>query len=278
MKILVTAILCLMLTVTAFADQRTTVLSVPESGSYPYIDGSNDAALEKSANDTLRRYAKDLLKEVGNGGTLSYEVTLNRPSLVSILLKADNGGSAAYRGVNIDLTSGREFSVHDFFIDDADVQAALGSYSDVLFTEDGIATRTSKTGAYSTLVPYSKLLPSMRIGEAGRLLQVVKLTQNAAGKVLTMEKGSLMAIKLDSNPSTGYGWTMQLDKAHEGKLVKVGSSFMMPRAGDQRVGTPGSEITFYAAREAGTYNVTMAYGRPWEKRPVNSFAFTVIVK
>lgn len=278
MKILVTAILCLMMTVTAFADQRTTVLAVPESGSYPYIDGSNDTALEKAANDTLRKYAKDLLKEVGSGGTLSYEVTLNRPSLVSVLLKASGSGSTAYRGVNIDLTSGREFSVHDFFIDDDNVQAALGSYSDVLFAEDGVYTRGSKTGAYSVMVPYSKLVPSMRIGEAGRLLQVVKLTQNAEGKVLTMEKGSLMAIRLDSNPSTGYGWQMQLDKAQEGRLVKVGSSFIMPKAGDQRVGTPGSEITFYAAREAGTYKVTMAYGRPWEKRPVNSFAFTVIVK
>lgn len=277
MKILLTAILCLLMSVTAFADQRTTVLSVPDSGSYPYIDGSNDTALEKAANDTLRKYAKDLLKEAG-GGTLSYEVTLNRPSLVSILLKAENGGASAYRGVNIDLTSGREFSVHDFFIDDDNVKAALGSYSDVLFAEDGIYTRSSKTGAYETLVPYSKLVTSMRIGEAGRLLQVVKLTQNADGKVLTMEKGSLMALKLDSNPSTGFGWEMQLDKAHEGKLVKVGSSFVMPHAGDQRVGTPGSEITFYAAREAGTYNVTMAYKRPWEKRPVNSFAFTVIVK
>jgi hypothetical protein len=120
MKIILTALLCMMMCVPVFADQQTTVLSAPASfsktdGMLPYIDGSNDVTLEKQANNILQEKAKKLLQDVGGQGHISYEVKLNRPSLVGVLLKAENNGRVAYQGVNIDLTSGREFTAGDFY-------------------------------------------------------------------------------------------------------------------------------------------------------------------
>ena len=71
MKTLITALLCMLLCVPAFADQQTTVLSSPvnikkATGFLPFIDGSNDPVLEKEANSILQKYAEELVDKVGN--------------------------------------------------------------------------------------------------------------------------------------------------------------------------------------------------------------------
>ena len=119
MKILLSTIILLLFYLPCFADQQTTVLQERAalgkvSATLPYIDGSNDVGLEKKANALIRETANKLAKEVG--GSISYEVKLNRPSLVSLLLTADNGQEKAYAGLNIDLTTGQQFYVTDFFI------------------------------------------------------------------------------------------------------------------------------------------------------------------
>lgn len=111
MKILLTTLLCLCLSLPVLADQQTTVLteqtSVGKATATHYIDGSNSTELEKQANAMVRDAAAKLVKEVGSQGSVTYKVMLNRPSLVSLLLEADNGGRKAYAGLNLDLTTGR---------------------------------------------------------------------------------------------------------------------------------------------------------------------------
>ena len=68
------------------------------NGNAAYIDGSNSAELEKQANAMVRDAAAKLVKEVGGQGSVTYKVMLNRPSMVSLLLEADNGGRKAYTG------------------------------------------------------------------------------------------------------------------------------------------------------------------------------------
>ena len=283
MKIFLTALLCMFLCLPAFADQQTTVLFSPvnikkATGFLPFIDGSNDPVLEKEANNILQKYAEELVDKVGNKGTINYAVQLNRPSLVSVLLQANNEKKVAYKGVNLDLTTGREFIVYDFFTKDEKVQETLGDYADVLFSEKGIYTRESERTGYTGFVPYSKLMASMRIGEAGRLVQIAKLTRNAEGKTLTVPNGSLLALKLDSNPTTGYRWIVTYPEGAENAIKNVGSSFIMPRGDDQRTGMPGVEILVFTAQEVGTYNLKFDYKRPWERLGSDSFNFTVVVK
>ncbi|MGM9562018.1 MAG: protease inhibitor I42 family protein [Phascolarctobacterium sp.] len=279
MKVFLTTIICLLLCLPVFADQQTTVLQEQAtinkaSATLPYIDGSNDVAYEKQLNTLIRETATKLSKEVG-GGSVSYEVKLNRPSLVSILMCATNGSRTVYAGLNLDLTTGKEFTVTDFFVDKEEVQQALGDYERVLFAENGFYLQQEKYGEYSAFVPYAKVLNHMRIGEAGRIMQVARLTNAASGKTLVLDKPGLLALKLNANPSTGYSWQVSASSA---AVTKVGSSFTIVREEEAMVGAPGTEIIFLNVQEPGTYTVNMEYKRPWEKLSLDKFSFTVVVR
>ena len=270
MKILLTTLLCLCLSLPVLADQQTTVLTEQTSvgkatATLPYIDGSNSVELETQANALVRDAAAKLVKEVGGQGSVTYKVMLNRPSLVSLLLEADNGGRKAYTGLNLDLTTGKEFEVTDFFV----------NYDNVLFGEEGLFVRSKKNAAYNSFVPYKEVVTSLRIGEAGRLLQLAKITDKAAGKTLRLPASGLLALKLDSNPSTGYGWEYSCSSP---AVSRVGSSFTIPRSEEERVGAPGIEILVLAVTKPGTYNIRMDYKRSWEKLSLQSFNFTVIAE
>ena len=279
MKVFLTTIICLLLCLPVFADQQTTVLQEQTtinkaSATLPYIDGSNDVAYEKQLNTLIRETATKLSKEVG-GGSVSYEVKFNRPSLVSILMCATNGSRTVYAGLNLDLTTGKEFTVTDFFVDKEEVQQALGDYERVLFAENGFYLQQEKYGEYSAFVPYAKVLNHMRIGEAGRIMQVARLTNAASGKTLVLDKPGLLALKLNANPSTGYSWQVSASSA---AVTKVGSSFTIVREEEAMVGAPGTEIIFLNVQEPGTYTVNMEYKRPWEKLSLDKFSFTVVVR
>ena len=279
MKILLTSIILVMLCLPVFADQRTTILEEnatigKAAVTLPYIDGSNDVAYEKQLNALVRETATALIKEVG-GGSVSYEVKLNRPSLVSILMCATNGSRTVYAGLNLDLTTGKEFTVTDFFVDKEEVQQALGDYERVLFAENGFYLQQEKYGEYRAFVPYAKVLNHMRIGEAGRIMQVARLTNAASGKTLVLDKPGLLALKLNANPSTGYSWQVSASSA---AVTKVGSSFTIVREEEAMVGAPGTEIIFLNVQEPGTYTVNMEYKRPWEKPSLDKFGFTVVVR
>ena len=90
------------------------------------LSGANNEVLQRSANSLLRNAVEDAADKVGKQGNVTYEVTLNRPSLVSVLLKAVNRGRSYYRAVNIDLTTGREFTLDDFFFGGEEREKLLG--------------------------------------------------------------------------------------------------------------------------------------------------------
>ena len=254
-----------------FADQPTTVLTELKEGKritveMPVIDGANDEALQRAANSVLRNAVEDVANKVGKQGTVSYEVTLNRPSLVSILVKGTNGGRVVYRAVNLDLTTGREFALDDFFFSSEEQEKLLGKQTDnILFTEEGIAFSEKKGAAYTKKFAYQDLLSLARIGDIGRLLKVWKLTENSDGKILTVNQGDLFAFKLNANPSTGFQWVNTVSGGPANGLYKTGSSFMIPNSQKEQVGTPGIEFQFYAAKTPGTYQLQLSYQRPWEK-------------
>ena len=135
MRILGILLCCLILglSTVAFAEQPMTVFSKVVAtknmqGEIPEIDGLRYTNLQKSVNGILNSKVKDLLAQVGGSGTVSYEVKLNRPSLVGILLKATNGGRTAYQAVNLDMTTGNEFSIRDFVGEGNAVHEILGAY------------------------------------------------------------------------------------------------------------------------------------------------------
>lgn len=261
----------LLLSRNVFADQPTTVLTELKEAKkivveVPVIDGANNEALQSSANGVLRSAVAEVSDKVGKQGKITYEVTLNRPSLVSVLLKGNNGSRSYFRAVNIDLTTGKEFTLDDFFFGGEERIKLLGEHADnVLFTEKGIALAEQKGAAYDRLFSYQDLVPLSRIGDIGRLMSVWKLTENCDGKILTIKQGDMFAFKLNANPSTGFQWTNTLTGGPANGIVKTGSSFMIPNARKEQVGTPGIEFQFYAAKVPGTYQLKLSYQRPWEK-------------
>lgn len=247
-------------------------------GEIPEIDGLRYTNLQKSVNGILNSKVKDLLAQVGGSGTVSYEVKLNRPSLVGILLKATNGGRTAYQAVNLDMTTGNEFSIRDFVGEGNAVHEILGAYEGVLFADNGIYTRTSSGAAYSNFVSYSKLFPLLRTGEAGRLLTVYGLTRAVEDKVVTVKAGELLALQLESNRTTGYSWFVE-GNGYAGQFYELGRSYVLPgNAANNRTGMPGLEIIVFGAQEPGEYKVNMEYKRAWEKGGgFDKFSFTVKV-
>jgi len=207
-------------------------------------------------------------------------VTLNRPSLVSILLKGSNGNRSYYRAVNIDLTSGREFSLDDFFFGGEEREKLLGKNpGSVLFTEEGVAFAEKEGAAFERKVSYQELLPLARIGDIGRLLTVWKLTEKSDGKTLAVKQGDLFAFKLGANPSTGFQWIHTVTGGAENGLIKTGSSFVIQHTQQAQVGTPGTEFQFYAAQAPGTYKLNLTYQRPWEKgKGIRECNVTIIVE
>ena len=269
----------------AFADQPTTVLTELKSGKQvaieiPVIDGANDEVFQRTANHSLRNAAEDVADKIGKRGMVTYEVTLNRPSLVSILLKGNNGGRSYFRAVNIDLTTGREFTLDDFFFSGEEREKLLGkSTENLIFTEEGIAFSEKKGAAYTRKFSYEELIPLARIGDIGRLLTVWKLTEISHGKILTVKKGDLFAFKLNANPSTGYQWMNTVSGGPANGLNKIGSSFVIPNSQKEQVGMPGTEFQFFAAREPGTYQFKLGYQRPWEKAgAIKECSVTIVVK
>ena len=246
----------------------------------PFIDGANDEVFQQSANNVLRNAAKDVADKIGKRGSVTYEVTLNRPSLVSVLIKGVNDRRRYYRAVNLDLTSGREFGPGDFFFKNEEREALLGSNAEnILFTEEGLAIAGKKGEAYDRRISYYELLPMTRIGDIGRLLTVWRLTEKSDGKTLTVKAGDLFAFKLNANPSTGYQWLHTVTGGPEEGISKTGSSFMIANTQKAQVGTPGVEIQFFAARAKGTYQMKLEYQRPWEKmKGIQECNITVIVQ
>lgn len=278
LRICLLTIMCFGVALSAFADQQTTVLtrklvSGASKLELPYIDGSTNEQMEAEANKLIQDTALALAQKTG--GDVTYRIMLNRPSLLSVLLVAESAAGRKYAGLNLDLTSGREFGIPEFFVDSEQMQQTLAGSEGVLFSEKGIYLRSAATGAYDTLLPYSAILPSIRMGEAGRIMQIARLTANAAGKVLDLGDKRLFAVKLESNPSAGYGW--HISCAQDG-VKTVGSSFTILRGNETKSGTPGIEILMGVVEKPGVYNIKMEYRRTWEKMSLKSFDFVIVAR
>ena len=93
----------------------------------------------------------------------------------------------------------------------------------------------------------------------------------------SVAKGEHFAIMLDSNPSTGYGWDVQL-KA--GKASLVAEDYISDaKPGSMVYGGGGKEVFVFKAEEAGTIEIEAQYKRSWEnKPPLKSQGFSVTVK
>lgn len=279
MKITGLFLALMMLASVCFAEQPATVysrvVSGNVSGEIPETDGLSNVALQKSANRVLNDAANNLARQLGSC-RLSYTVTLSRPTLVGILLKAENGANTIYKGINIDLTSGKEMALTEIFRGGETFTNITGAYNDALLYDDGVHLRDAEGAAYTRVVPYKDLLPAIRAAEAVRILPVSFMTRAVEDRLVPVKPGALLAIQLDANRSTGYSWVMHASDT--ASVYEVGRSYLMPINMDGQNGVMGSEIIFLAVQNPGDYKVTMEYKRGWERLGVQNFSFNIAAR
>jgi predicted secreted protein len=94
---------------------------------------------------------------------------------------------------------------------------------------------------------------------------------------VTVKPGKEFSLVLDSNRTTGYGWS--LDGSVDKSVVKLmGSDYRQPST--KLAGAGGSEIFKFRAVGKGKAVVFLRYARPWEKgvEPVRRAAFVIVVR
>jgi uncharacterized lipoprotein YbaY/predicted secreted protein len=96
------------------------------------------------------------------------------------------------------------------------------------------------------------------------------------GKTIDLEAGQMLAVRLDSNPSTGYGW--QVEQVDEAVLNQQGDpQFIQPP--DSPPGAGGAQVFLFTAVAAGQTTLMLVYTRPFEPdvAPVQTFTIQVRV-
>ena len=95
------------------------------------------------------------------------------------------------------------------------------------------------------------------------------------GEPIKVKAGQIFAVRMESNPTTGYGW--QLSKKLDNNIVLVTNAYMPPDS--KLIGAGGHEVWTFKAIGEGQAEISMQYVRPWLKdQPVRTNVFTVIVK
>lgn len=257
--------LSLALPLSAFAFGHTTLLRQDYSdgkaaGQVPFVDGLKEANLQANLNHLIKEKANALGKEAGGKAVLSYEVTMNRPTLFSIILKAE-GDRTVYAGMNLDVTGGKVMEDQDLLYTNSTEYAQYIQGKNYVFAEEGIRVASQSEGPLDTTIPYSKLLKAINVAEGARLLTSYKLDSNGEDMTLDLKPGELVALYMDANPTSGNQWVM-VDQSAQPGFVNLGHSFTLPLLNPTgQAGSPGVTILFAGFSQPGDYQIKAVYAK-----------------
>ena len=90
------------------------------------------------------------------------------------------------------------------------------------------------------------------------------------------QKGQILTIKLEANPTTGYSW--ELVESEGAILEQVGEPDF--EADSDLLGAPGTQTLRFEAVEAGQMELRLVYRPAWEEgvEPVETFTVQVTVQ
>ena len=104
------------------------------------------------------------------------------------------------------------------------------------------------------------------------------LTPLDNGHEVAVAVGQVLIVKLPSNPTTGYSWSLP-SGAEPAILKKAGEPAFTRESPFGIIGAGGTEIWRFRATKAGRQTLRLDYARPWEKdvAPVQTVSFDVVV-
>ena len=104
----------------------------------------------------------------------------------------------------------------------------------------------------------------------------VKLDASNNGSQIEIEKGQILVITLEANPTTGYTWEMI--EGEEQILQQVGEIEF--QSDSKLIGAPGIQTLRLEAVNVGQITLNLVYHRPWEENvdPLETFSVQVVVR
>ena len=104
---------------------------------------------------------------------------------------------------------------------------------------------------------------------------VVTVTDQDNGKTIQLIQGATLVVKLSSNATTGYSWSVPSNPSLL-KLLK--SDYSERKQPAQVAGAPGVQKFEWQAIEAGDATLQLEYRRPWEKEQPAAKTFSITVQ
>jgi parallel beta-helix repeat protein/predicted outer membrane repeat protein len=107
--------------------------------------------------------------------------------------------------------------------------------------------------------------------------EVVNVNDSDNGSQVTIRQGQILAVTLESNPTTGYSWD-RVEK-EDSILEKFGDTLYFPSEEEEVVGAGGWEILYFRSKSIGQETLELVYRRSWETdvEPVKTFSIDVMV-
>src|SRR5574343_1444999 len=104
----------------------------------------------------------------------------------------------------------------------------------------------------------------------------VSASKSEPGSVVSLLPYQPLVVRLQSNPSTGYGWSYYVSGDDVLRLDSVSGEAPAPNG---MVGVAGEEVWSFRAQGSGRAVLTYVYARSWEKdaAPEKTFTLTVVV-
>ncbi|MGB3904899.1 MAG: protease inhibitor I42 family protein, partial [Anaerolineae bacterium] len=105
----------------------------------------------------------------------------------------------------------------------------------------------------------------------------VRLSAEDDGRQIELTEGQVLAISLESSPSTGYTWQVaEADAAEGGEGIVRQMSRIEFDPDSLLLGAPGIETLRFEPLAEGQITLQLVYRRPWEDvEPIRSFSVRV---
>lgn len=104
----------------------------------------------------------------------------------------------------------------------------------------------------------------------------VEIDETANGGDVVLNAGDTLVLRLESNPTTGYGW--EIAEVDETILREAYHEYEAESS--DLVGSGGHEIWRFQTQSSGSTTLLLEYKRPWEEgvEPEKTFSVHVVVR
>lgn len=102
------------------------------------------------------------------------------------------------------------------------------------------------------------------------------ITVPSEGASVNCRLGDALKISLQSNPTTGYCWSVKSDDCN--KIVLEENRYDANSTGAGMCGRGGTQTFVFRCVNRGVARITLEYARSWETTPIKSVEITADIK